>query len=307
MVTDELIRLMHDDSSRGASGPDLERIHRLARRRRMVRRVAAGVVAIVVVAVLGGAWFAWSPDGDPAHVQVRSAGQDHQVTGLSAYERSVLREIPSAYAVDGTVVLPDTPGPDLFNREPPGWHLVGDPISLGFHTMVGPGYLSSSKPQRAYQVNAPKGSQVVVDAGPAWLGCQAGKHRVAGAPCAPVVVGKTAHGTSYFLYGLGNEKFLRPGSGMELFSDDDFSDHRWSGTLIGGFHGTTTSRVLVDLVNGGVVEADFSAGELSPGNTMFWAKVPSQIARVRAYDASGRLIEVHRLRGCSNPVDCEVR
>jgi hypothetical protein len=310
MVTDELIRLLHDDGrTRGGLGPDLERIHRLARRRRATRGVAAGVVAILVVAVAGGAWFALSPGGSPTHVKVRSAGQDHQVTGLSPYERKTLRDIPAAYAVDGTVVLPDTPdpGPDLYDRVPPGWRFVGDPIPLGFHTMVGPGYLSSSKPQHAYQVNAPKGSQVVVDAGPSWLGCQGRKHRAAGAPCAPVVLGKTVDGTFYYLYGLGTDKFLKPGSEMELFTDDDFSDHHWSGTLIGGFHGTSTARVLVDLVNGSQVEAQFSAGELSPGNTMFWATVPSAIARVRAYDASGKLIEEHKLRSCSSPVDCEVR
>ena len=48
------------------------------------------------------------------------------------------------------------------------WHIVGAPIPLGFHTMVGPGYLATSKPQRApTKFNAPKGSQVVVDSGPA--------------------------------------------------------------------------------------------------------------------------------------------
>ncbi len=309
MVTDELIHLLHDDdSARGGLGPDLERIHRLARRRRTTKRLSIGVTAVVVVAALGGVWFALSPVGRH-DAKVHAAGQDHVVTGLSAYEKKVLRQIPQSYAVDGTVVLTDapSPGPDLARRIPPGWHIVGTPIPLGFHTMVGPGYLATSKPQRAYQFNAPKGSQVVVDSGPAWLGCQGSKRSQAGDPCSPVVLAKATNGKFYYLYGLGTEHFLKPGAEMELFTGDDFSDHAWSGTLIGGFHGTSTARVLVDLVNGSQVEAQFSAGELSPGNTLFWATVPSAIARVRAYDAAGTLIEDHRLRSCKDPVDCEVR
>jgi hypothetical protein len=173
--------------------------------------------------------------------------------------------------------------------------------------MVGPGYLTSSKGPRVARVNAPRGSQVVVDAGPVWLGCQGKKHAPAGAVCHPVVLAKATDGSFYYLYGLGTEHFLQPGADMELFSDDDFSDHSWSGTLIGGFHGTSTARVLVDLTNGSQVEADFSAGELSPGNTLFWARVPSQIARVRVFDRAGKLIAEHALRSCNDPVDCEVR
>ena len=308
MATDELTRMMHDDdTARRGHGPDLERIHRLGRRRRVTRGITVGAVAAVTVAVLGGIWFTLGPVGHG--VQVRSAGQDHEVTGLTAYEKGVLRKIPSAYAVDGTVVLTDTPspGPDLDRRLVPNQRLVGTPVPLGFHTMVGPGYLFTSTQPRAYQDNAPKGSQVVVDSGPAWLGCQGAKRGRAGTPCSPVVLAKATNGKFYYLYGLGTESFLKPGAEMELFTGDDFSQHSWSGTVIGGFHGTAATRVLVDLVDGSQVEADFSAGELSRGNTLFWAKVPSQIARVKAYDAQGKLIEEHALRSCSGGVDCEVR
>jgi hypothetical protein len=308
MVTDELIRLMRDDESvRWGQGPDLDRIHHLGRRRRALKGLAAGTIAMVTVAVLAGVWWALQPSG--GHRTVRSAGQVHSVTGLSAYERNALRQVPGSYAVDGTVVLTQTPRPgaQLAVRVPPGFHLVGEPVPLGFHATVGPGYLVSTKGPRVARVNAPRGSQVVVDAGPVWLGCQGPKHARAGAVCDPVVLAKATDGSFYYLYGLGSDHFLEPGAEMELFTGDDYSDHSWSGTLIGGFHGTSPARVLVDLVDGSVVEADFSAGELSRGNTMFWARVPSPVARVRAFDRDGTLVAEHALRSCNDPVDCEVR
>jgi hypothetical protein len=110
-----------------------------------------------------------------------------------------------------------------------------------------------------------------------------------------------------FLHGFGTEDFLRPGAGMELFVDDDFADRTWSQSLIGGFHGSTTARVLVEMTDGSQAEAQVDVGAMSPGNTLFWAKLAKPVALVRAYDGDGKLLAEHRLRECEDPVDCEVR
>jgi hypothetical protein len=94
---------------------------------------------------------------------------------------------------------------------------------------------------------------------------------------------------------------------MELFTDDDYSNRKWSQSLIGGFHGADTARVLVETTDGAQAEAQLDVGTMSPGNTLFWAKLAHPIAWVRAYDANGKLLAEHRLRDCTDPVDCEVR
>jgi len=105
MVTEELTRLMHSDAKRHGGALDLEQIHRLGRRRRWSHRAATGAVVCAAVAAVGGVWLVLGPGGGP--VNVRAAGQDHQVTGLTTYEKKALAEVPGSYEVDGTVVLPD--------------------------------------------------------------------------------------------------------------------------------------------------------------------------------------------------------
>ena len=230
----------------------------------------------------------------------RGGPPDHQVTSVTAYEKRVLAEVPGSYEVDGTVVLTDRMPAGGESMLPRGVRITGTPVPLGYHSMVGPGYLSSSKSNPAYQQNAPRGSQVVVDAGPVWLGCASSRKHP---DCSGVVLVKDTTGRLRILNGFGTEDFLEPGDGMELFVDDDFSDRTWSQTLLGGFHGADTTRVLVQMTDGSQAEAQLDVDEMSPGNTLFWAKLAKPIALVRAYDAYGRLIAQHRLRACVNPVD----
>ena len=258
---------------------------------------------MTTVAALAGVWMVLGPGGDS--VTVRSAGQDHQVTGLTAYERKALADVPGSYAVDGTVVLPDVADPRAdFGATLVPKRIIGTPVELGFHGVVGPMYLASQRTEEAYQDNAPKGSQVLIDPGPLWIGCPV---LTRGAGCEPNVLVKDMDGRFIRLYGFGTDDFLKPGAEMELFTDDDYSDRKWSRTLIGGFHGAETARVLVELTDGSQVEAQLDVDGMSPGNTLFWAKLPREIAWARAYDGDGKLIEEHRLRACKNDVDCEVR
>lgn len=302
MTTDELTELMHRIAPGHGGPPDLDRIHRLGRRRRRANRAATGAAVAATVAALAGVWAVLGPAGDGA--TVRAAGQDHEVTSVTAYEKQVLADVPGSYQVDGTVVLTDRMAADGESMLPRNVRITGTPIPLGYHAMVGPGYLMSTQKDTAYQRNAPKGSQVVVDAGPVWLGCTTTKKLPA---CSPVVLAQDTAGRFRFLNGFGADDFLRPGADMELFVDDDLSGRTWAQTLLGGFHSADTTRVLVETTDGSQTEAELDVDSLSPGNTLFWAKLTEPVARVRAYDADGELIAEHRLRACKDPVDCEVR
>jgi len=46
---------------------------------------------------------------------------------------------------------------------------------------------------------------------------------------------------------------------------------------------------------------------VSEGDSMMWADVPGDLARVVAYEGGGEVIEDHELEPCDSPVDCEVR
>jgi hypothetical protein len=283
------------------SSPDLDTIRRLGRRRRTSARLRVVGATVAVLLVAAGAWSVAGRGGDAQLVP--AVTRPHHVTGLTSYERTVLRDIPGAYEVDGTVVLPATAhaGEELRMRN--ASRLVGTPVPLGFDGRAGPGYVPTKRTEKAYRDNAPKGSQVVVDPGPVWLACLAEKAK----PCAPAVLVTADDGHKYFLFGIGTERFLQPGAPMELFLDDDYSDETWHESLIGGIDGTTISRVVVDLVDGSTAEATVDAGRLSPGNTLFWARLPAMPREVKAYDASGELVATHVVKKCSGGVDCEVR
>ena len=40
---------------------------------------------------------------------------------------------------------------------------------------------------------------------------------------------------------------------------------------------------------------------------MFWGPVAGDLAEAVTRDADGNVIEQHRVKSCSDPVDCEVR
>jgi hypothetical protein len=189
-------------------------------------------------------------------------------------------------------------------NQPVGDRVDGPVRDLGFHGFTGVGYVDSTVTYpRLLQGNLPKGSDVVADNGEASLGClswQGGHCGVA------VLVGDEKTGW-YYLYGLGTDNFLQPGSPMEVFLDDTYAPGVHEQSVVGGFDGTSATRVELRLVDGSTASASLDSGEVSPGDTLFWAEVPEGVARVTAYDASGAVVEDHRVRDCDDPVDCEVR
>jgi hypothetical protein len=106
---------------------------------------------------------------------------------------------------------------------------------------------------------------------------------------------------------MGTEDFLRPGAGMEVFLSDDYSTGRPSTLAIAGLDGTDVATVDFVSTTGAVVEGRVESGTVVPGDSLFHANVPGQLARVVARDAAGEVIEDHPLRACDDPVDCEVR
>ncbi|MFN7151327.1 MAG: hypothetical protein ACK4V6_17845 [Microthrixaceae bacterium] len=150
---------------------------------------------------------------------------------------------------------------------------------------------------------------VIVDVGGLELACMAAwdweKKVTTDGACSPAVVGRI-NGTPYYQWGMGTERFLEEGAPMELFSQENFVTGRATTLWIAGLHGTDVARV--DFVSDEeTVAATVAAGTLVPGESMFWADVSGELERVVAYDADGAVIEDHRLRPCSDPVDCEVR
>ncbi|MDP3894732.1 hypothetical protein, partial [Nocardioides sp.] len=150
---------------------------------------------------------------------------------------------------------------------------------------------------------------VVVDVGELELACMAAwdweKEVTKDGACSPAVIGRM-DGTPYYLWGMGTERFLEEGSPMELFSQENFVTGRASTVWIGGLHGADVARVELTS-DEEATDAVVAAGTLVPGESMFWADVSGELERVVAYDADGAVIEDHRLRPCSDPVDCEVR
>ncbi|MGH3333182.1 MAG: hypothetical protein ACRDPJ_17935 [Nocardioidaceae bacterium] len=70
------------------------------------------------------------------------------------------------------------------------------------------------------------------------------------------------------------------------------------------------SRKQTQRAQGGVgeaMEANVSSGGIAPGDTVWWADVPTPLAKVVAYDAGGDVVDEHPIKPCDDPVDCEVR
>jgi hypothetical protein len=230
-------------------------------------------------------------------------GEPREVTALTAYERRALSEVPGSYAVDGTVILPSAPGAYEMGRSVDDkLVIVGDPRPLGFHAYAGGALMNPDLPE-FLQGNPPKGSQVLGDQGEAYLGCV----RWEAETCTPSVLGRDGGGHFHLDYGLGTDKFLTDGSEMEVFTGSDYSQKVYRATLLGGLAGTEATRVEIISVDGQVVGASLDRGQLRAGDTLFWATLPEEAARVVAYDDNGDVVADHKVRSCGDPVDCEVR
>lgn len=302
MRIDELTTTLHDIPASGP-GVDPARIRRRGRGLRLRRRAGAGALTLAVVgAGFGAASLVMGPDQETG-VATGSGST------LTAYEKKVLRAVPDSYAVGGTVVVPGPVDPrSEENMRFDDDALAGTPRPLGFHGYTDPGYLRSTVTyppvvERRQMRDDRTGMDVVADNGPVALGCLTDP----GKPCSPaVLVGGEAVGW-FYLYGLGTDDFLRPGSEMEVFLDETYGREGPDHSVIGGLDGEDVGRVELTLVDGTRTEATVDAGGLSAGDTLFWSETTAEVAVVTAYDGDGEVVERHEVRECTDPVDCEVR
>jgi hypothetical protein len=316
----------HDGEALGA--PDLGAIHRRGTRRRRVRSglVAAAGATAVVAAVGLATMVTDTVDGSvKVHRLTPSADREQAPTELSTLAARALRDVPDATKVSPwQVVLPGPERPPRHEQALTVEDLLEGPVPLDGHVYTGvtayprssfPGWLFDGVEQieqaGGVEVSHPVGSTdmgILVDRGRAGLACLAwsGGESHEGSSCAPSLVVETA-GSWYLRWWMGTEDFLRPGAGMEVFLSDDYSTGRPSTLAIAGLDGTDVATVDFVSTTGAVVEGRVESGTVVPGDSLFHANVPGQLARVVARDAAGEVIEDHPLRACDDPVDCEVR
>jgi hypothetical protein len=308
--------------------PDLGAIHRLGARRRRVRTglvAAAGVTAAVAALGLGTALTDSVDGGVTVHRLTPTTDGGSEPTTLSPLARRALQEVPDATRVSPwQVVLPGPARPPQHERPLAADQLLAGPVPLDGHVYTGvTAYPRSTFPAWLFdgveqieqaggeEVSHPVGSTdmgILVDRGRAGLACLAwsGGETHEGSSCAPTLVVETA-GAWYTRWWMGTEDFLRPGAGMEVFLSEDYSSGRPGTLAIGGLHGTDVAAVDFVTTTGEVVGGSVESGTLAPGDSLFHAHVPGELARVVAYDGAGAVIEDHQLRPCDDPVDCEVR
>ena len=309
MQADQLIKAMLEgENADAAPALDLGHVRALGRRRRRNRRIAvwaAAVLIAVAVALVTIPGLVNRVDNHPSPVHPNG------LTSLNSYERRVLAEAPGAYAVHGEVVVrtPPDPAANVFIASkvqrfagrvaPLGWHGMWDlndgPLST---TAELPDFMRKDSPPPL-----PDHTQVWEDTGPLWIACLP-------RPDGPCVTETLFGNRSTGWYNgdrVGDDNFLRPGTPIEVRPSRTLENHRNQSTLIGGMHGTTTTRVVLTLQDGSTTEATIDRGRIAKGATLFWALTGSQTVRVTAYDATGNLVEDHPLSSCDDPVDCQTR
>lgn len=315
MQIDELTRGMRaGEHTMDAPLPDVEALRgrgRVGRRNRRLARV--GAVAAVLAVVVGG-WLVTAGLRDDA-APPRPAKPDSTKV-LNAYERRVLSEVPGSYAVEGMVVVPAPIDPQhpvnetfrVPRFEGPlaslGWRAFTDrrdvpvPTSLRY-----PDFMGQRTPE------AEQNAEVLGDNGPLRLGCVPRP----GPGCNLVYVGGSndlgwfslMHDPSWMH--LGTPDFLKPGSDMELFTLGGLRDGELLPAVVGGFPGTTATRVTLTLRGGSTARATVDSGHVVPGATVFWARTQVPMTKATAYDAQGRVVAEHALTPCDNRIDCQSR
>ena len=253
MQIDELTRGMYaGEQSFDAPLPDLDALRargRVGRRNRSLARLGA---AALVVAIAVGGWLVTEDLRNDA-APPRPVKQDHTKV-LSSYERRVLDEMPGAYAVAGEVVIPAPVDPQAapnLARHVDGF--TGRLAPLGWHSMTslsdGPIASTIETPQFMH-TNPPDNTDVYQDSGPMHIGCR----RLSDTPCGLFyVLGNRDIGWQTG-YRLGDEDFLQPGAPMQLIPGGTLENHRFQPTVVGGMHGTRTTRVVLTLRDGSTGE-----------------------------------------------------
>jgi hypothetical protein len=305
--------------------PDLTRIHRLGTRRRRARSavlVVATVTAVAAATGLGYGVGTFRAGGDTGRDTPPAAqSPDPAPRALSPLAKRVLREVPGATQVSAWQVV--IPSPDTA----PEWdeavdvdEIAAGPIPLGgLHYTGVTAFKRSAFPHWLYdgvqqieqeelgdEDGYPVGSTemgILVENGDAELACMGEQM---GGPCHPAYLADLA-GTQYYQWGMGTDDFLKPGADMEVFLADDYSRGAPGTIAIGGIDGTDVARADFLTTAGEVVTGSVEADTFSPGDSIFYANVPGELARVIVYDADGTVIEDHGLKACDDPVECEVR
>ncbi|KQZ69861.1 hypothetical protein [Nocardioides sp. Root151] len=311
--------------------PDLDTIHALGRRRRTGRRLAVGLGGALAVAVLTAAVVNGMPGADQDRPADDQVANDAQADQLRPIAQRALDEIPGAVQVSPSqVVVPGpgtAPGPGEEQALGPE-RFVGDPITMGSHYYTGvTRYAADSFPDWLYRGveeieqgelagedgSYPVGSTemgILVDGGSVELACMRAwdwnADKPVDGPCDPALIADDgAH--RYYMWGMGTDDFLKPGSQLEMFSSDNYSTGSPTTLWVGGADGTDVARVEYVATDGTRTDAQVSSDALVPGETMFWADVTGTLAKVVTYDAAGKVIEDHPIRPCDSPTDCEVR
>lgn len=303
---------------RGVGGPPLTADVLASARRRGARRrrTRASLAGLVAVAVVGGASSLLLPGAGSGGEDLR--GVAARPTGLTPLQERVLREVPGAERL--SVWQVSLPEPDGAVEEFPGidddFRVEGQRFDTGVTSYQGvtlyrrhdfaawlyDGVLAWEE-AAGDEDGQPVGSTdmgIAVANGELGLACVSFQ----GADCAPAVV-RTEHGRTHYEWGFGSERFLRPGTGMEVFSGNDAPEDA-PDLAVAGLPDDSVTRV--EFVNtAGESVAGTVDHTMAPGSSILWAEVPGALARVVAYDADGDVVDDHQLRACSGGVDCEVR
>jgi hypothetical protein len=313
---EQLEHELHGDEQVRPLGPDLAAIRAAGMHRRHLAALATGVGVLASVVVLGLVLGGTVGSGGRAVDDPAPASRPHE---LSALAKRALTEISGTRQVSDWQVVVPTPanGPSGdFDSDPTT--ITGIPVDTGARHYNGvtayaradvPGWLYDGvehieKTDLGTPQEYPVGSTdtgILVDDGPAYLGC-AGSD----GSCGPALLTKDSDGWHYE-WGMGTDDFLRPGSDMEVFLSDDYASGKPGKLVLAGLPDTDVARVDLVTTDGTTVAGHVESGTVVAGASMIWGTVVGDVAAVIAYDGAGKVIEDHRLRPCSDPVDCEVR
>lgn len=296
---DELEHELRGDDHVGPGGLDLSAIRAAGLRRRRRSALAAGG-GVLASAVVLGLVLSGSLGPDRGAVDPPPTGHPHE---LSAVAERALAEIPGAVQVsDWQVVLPapDAPRP-LGSRVGHRDRIVAEvPLGATTYATVAD-YPSSAFPA---WLSAGDSDGVVVESGDARLACVAERRNFP--VCSPSLL-SVAGGTRYYVSALGFADFAEPGSGMGVFTFDDYSTGAAGQLVVAGLHGTDVASVELVSTTGERVAGHVEPGTVVAGQTLLWGRLPGSVARVIAYDAADDVIEDHRVQACDDYPRCEVR
>lgn len=327
MDINELERQLAGGPSDDPGRPDLTTIHRLGQRRRRTRSLlAGGVAALVLAGGVGSGALLLDDDGSTARERSVVTSATPPPAQLSPLAERALEEIPGARrANSGQVVIP---APEREAQMTQRVELEGEAVELPRHYYYGvtryrasawPGWLyegtqaaeqAAANDDGSYGVGTRDLTGIYVDAGERYLACALPREAWGtgtDAPCHPAILTRTSEGSYVFQYGLGTDDFLDAGAPMEVFAEESYLSGELTTLAVAGLDGADVARAEFVSADGTRVEGSVEADSLVAGESLFFAEVPGELARVIAYDAAGHVIEDHKVRDCDTPVECEVR